>query len=469
MKNTNFFIASLLTLFLAGCGGGGGSDSPADSSSPASSSPSFTAMTASPASVYAGQTSVHFVISGGGNLSGRTLTASFGGNACSSVFVSPNDASQLNATCTAPIANAQGQTTLQVFYQGTDISSGGASITLIDPDTQPAPTFASPTIETMATWGQSTAQLTITGGQNLYGRSFTATVAGIPCSNAVVSSTDFSRLKLTCTTPPGNASSVAVNAVVRYQGNDLTAGGIAHVFATCADLATPTAGVARPQLCNAEAGSLAVTADSTRGTWRNSFDKPMLIAPNGFFVGQQLIGFNGGNIAFGDGTWTTTSAEYLHTSVSPYNTSGTFIPLKEVSDPNTSGFKYTTYALENALAADQDSATGLWGSDTAGITLNIASNGNYTGTSSGSSFGACTLSGTLTPVNAATKFNLFNMTMVATGTGDCKLLKNTNLTGLASIGFVNTGTSDAPVWQYDLQLIVRAASQMYLIAYPVKQ
>lgn len=469
MTQTRLYPATLLALLLTACGGGGGGGGNAASSAPppavGPTDPVAGTLSAVPGSVFLTQKGIAFTVSGFSNASG-SFTARFGDSNCYSVYAS--SATTLKATCDAPSTAGTSSATLQVFYLGAPLGSGIA-VPVVDPATQPAPTFTAPTIESGATWGSNTASLTVTGGQNLFGRSFTASVAGMPCSGATVSGSDLTRLRLTCPTPPGNASSPAVKVVVRYNGSDLTGGGIDFAFAACSPLATPTEGVVAPQLCNADAGSLAASGDSTRGAWYDGFDNLMLVSPSGSYLAKLLIGFTGGNIAFTADSWTTSSAEHLFVSTTAYNTSGSFVPFRAITDAvSTNGLDQERYGSENALAANQASLTGLWGKASDAISLNIASNGSYTGTTSGTNFGTCTLTGNVTHVNPATQYNLYTVTMVAKG-ASCKLLINTNLTGLANIGVYNVSPSGPAVLGYGLQLLVRAPGQMYIAAGALKQ
>lgn len=475
MNISRIFCGTLVIASLSACGGGGGGgggdDSPAPAAtSPTSGTPTLEDAVATPTSVLATQEGIRFSVSSDtrldlGRLSG-SITMRLNGVSCATPSLSVSSGTTVAATCDAPVT--PGTANLQVFMGSTELTNGGVPITIVDPATQPAPAFTTPTITGSATWGQKNASIVVTGGQNLIGRTFSATVDGVPCTSAIPDTVDLSRLTLKCNTPPGGSDSTPVKVVVSHEGNDLTAGGISHAFGTCAASGITFDGVTLPRLCNADSGSLAAKRIDTIGTWRNFSGNPLLLSPTGRFMAPQTVGFRGGDIAFSNGTWQMANAEDLFLSSTPSNLNGTHTPF--VSITNSAGtFKYENYDIANALAVTQSNLTGQWGNSGTPLSLTIAANGNFTGTTSGTSFGTCSLTGSITEAQAGLKHNLFNVQIKAATNAACKLLQNVNVPGLASLLITNQGTSSAPDYKLTLVLAAHQPATFYMVASALRQ
>lgn len=471
MNISRSLCASLIIASLTACGGGGGGDSspPPASVAPPDDTASFVGAVVSPTSMFATQQDVTLTISGASNLLtglSSSLIVKLNGTACGYASIDYPAGTSLTVSCDAPAT--PGTATLQFFVGTTELSSSGITVSVIDPDTQPAPAFTTPTLTGSATWGQSNATILVTGGQNLFGRTFSATVDGNPCYSAVADTIDLSRLKLRCNTPPGGSGSTPVKVVVKHEGNDLTAGGISHTFATCAASGISFDGVTLPRLCNADAGSLAAKRIDTIGIWKDTFGNPMLLAPTGRFLAAQLIGFRGGDIAFSNGTWQMSNAEYLSSSASTSNLNGTHVPFVTI-DASEGTFDFDNYDPANALAVNQGSLTGQWGNSGTPLSLTIAANGDFTGTTSGTDLGTCSLTGSIKEAQAGTQHNIFTLQMKAAISSSCELLQNVTVPGLVSLLVANRGTSIAPDYKLVLTLMAHQPASFYMTAYADRQ
>jgi hypothetical protein len=84
---------------------------------------------------------------------------------------------------------------------------------------------------------------------------------------------------------------------------------------------------------------------------------------------------------------------------------------------------------------------GTWVVASASIT--VASDGSLTGATSGTSFGTCTLAGSITLAEPATAKNLFLWSVVASGGSACKLEQGSPYKGFSAIVFHAAGNSVA--------------------------
>ncbi|MDN7423974.1 hypothetical protein QZL92_24535, partial [Burkholderia dolosa] len=110
-----------------------------------------------------------------------------------------------------------------------------------------------------------------------------------------------------------------------------------------------------------------------------------------------------------------------------------------------------TYNAENALSVTQDSVTGAWATTNASFT--IASGGSVTGTLSG-----CNMTGTL--LLATPNCNMYDMTLTASASSDCKLPAGVPLAGSAAIMFVPIRGSNG--FQRSILYVLRAADYSFV-------
>lgn len=147
------------------------------------------------------------------------------------------------------------------------------------------------------------------------------------------------------------------------------------------------------------------------------------------------------------------------------------------SSTNSGGsqtWSFPSYSSANALSVSLADLAGLWGGGTpmeGPLSLLIDASGGVSGTTLNGStgFGSCTVTGTLSLYTPGSQRNLFKIELTPAGGSGCHLTAAKH-TGLAAIGFVNTGTVQAPVWKRNLQFIVgRPNGQGFFNGYPVKQ
>ena len=194
----------------------------------------------------------------------------------------------------------------------------------------------------------------------------------------------------------------------------------------------------------------------------------MLIGPTGRFLAAQNIGFRGGDITFSNGTWQMANAEYLSSSSSTSNLTGTHIPFVTI-DASAGTFEFDRYDPANALAVSQSTLTGQWGNSGTPLSLTIAANGNFTGATSGTDFGTCALTGSIKEAQAGTQHNIFTLQLKAATNAACNLLQNVNVPGLASLLVTNQGTSVAPDYKLTLVLMAHQPATFYMVASALRQ
>lgn len=200
------------------------------------------------------------------------------------------------------------------------------------------------------------------------------------------------------------------------------------------------------------------------------------VAPNGEYIEQQLIGFSGGSMTVGAGTWSfNPGTEYLFVTVKAVTGSGVFVPKtswtgtwQESQSSLVQNLRYTNYSDANALSVTQDSAAGLWGATGSELSVQVDAAGNLVGNTTGSTFGACSLAGSLTLLTPGSNRNLFRARLTPSGDSTCKLAKSEHV-GLGAISFLNTASSGSPVWKRRLMFVVRVPGSSYFSGFAVKQ
>jgi hypothetical protein len=132
---------------------------------------------------------------------------------------------------------------------------------------------------------------------------------------------------------------------------------------------------------------------------------------------------------------------------------GSFGPL---GDDTSLPWGRVDYDLSNSLAVTPSSLQGRWRSSNGDMTLEFDEDGILiSGTTSGTGYGTCTLSGTVQQSSPGTRKNLFRLTLsgqnAATGTEpQCDLRPEDTYTGLGAIILTMTGFFSAPSYYREL-------------------
>lgn len=113
------------------------------------------------------------------------------------------------------------------------------------------------------------------------------------------------------------------------------------------------------------------------------------------------------------------------------------------------------YSVANALAATASDVVGTWSATN--LSVSVSSLGALSGTTSGSDFGVCNLTGTVTQVSPGTSKNMFavSATPSAASSGTCLLDTTRPFTGYAAITFANIGSAGSPLYVRSLTVMVR--------------
>jgi hypothetical protein len=455
-------------LVLSACGGGGGG-----SGGTGTTEPSFKSPTVTPATAHWGTSGAQFVVSGGAHLEGSSFTARLGETACASATVDDADPTKLKVVCDIPSGGPSSRLSLEILLDGKKVSGTDMElyVALDWPSATGPASFSSAKASSTATWWQKSAPIRVTGGVNLPGHALTAVMDGLPCGTIGVSSEDAGTLELTCSTRPGGPGTKAKLAI-QENGVTLPGGEVELELAACADPGAPTSGVLPPQLCNAPAGTTAAVSAGLEGGWWDGTTKTLvLFAPNGQFIGYGGLGeeYWGGQWSASSSTWSPSSAEYFGVlDPEPFTAVGTVTPFTSVSNPSVDA-----YLEMNALPVSQSGApgtagvAGTWGFSTADLTLTVDSLGAFTGKTSGSTYGTCTLYGSVTVI--APPKDMLSIALTAAGGTGCKLWQSNQLTGLGYIDVINLGTTASPRYEYYLALILRSAGHFYMSGTALRQ
>ncbi|HET9956082.1 MAG TPA: hypothetical protein VFQ61_16360 [Polyangiaceae bacterium] len=391
-------------------------------------------------------------------------------------------------------AAAGGQTAGGQTAGGTDSSIGnsaGGSSNVTPAGS--APTFAANSeVTAPVVWGTEDAKVRINHVSNLNaGTTFAliASVDGIPCSKLGLADADSTILELACTIPPGNADKAPPKLLIQQLGYtqnlktvylEVPRGSFTLPVEECEASPTPAEGVALPQLCRADPGSIAATGRGFEGIYAGT-------VPHVSDTQSHNFGFVAGDGTYVSGNntlWQVEGAGWLEAgrmvpnqepwsplqgfsfdiaegiSVKsgefyPADATGTFIPYTGNS------VLVNTYSVANALAVSMSSVAGVWKNKDSGLSLSIAVEGDE-GQITGSVYltpelQTCAISGTIRLREPDTAKNLYDIALEVTQVEnsaniECDTADHAKLRGLAAIDFRNVGTRLSPVYAHTLDL-----------------
>jgi hypothetical protein len=351
------------------------------------------------------------------------------------------------------------------------------------------PKFSSKSaVTTDATWGTVDAKLSISNVSNLSvvsGMYLAASVDEIPCTEAKMNEENTSVFELTCSIPPGNASKPLPKLSIKgvagtTQGllkfEELENGNFEVPVKECSAAATPTSGVALPQLCRPDAGSMALTGKKYEGLFTGSVVPGENEVTGFFFVasdGTYLSGNDGGSspedymkmgkLVPSDRPWDPFDGYYCDLKDALEISGGTY----QFDDENEckyipySGNSITglSYSISNALAVTLSSVAGTWSNERSNTTFSISVDGD-TGTISGaSSYGeykSCNYTGSIRLREPNSKKNLFDVSLTITNAAEdgtiygCNFPNNSKVQGFAALHYRNIGTNLSPIYKQTL-------------------
>lgn len=113
-------------------------------------------------------------------------------------------------------------------------------------------------------------------------------------------------------------------------------------------------------------------------------------------------------------------------------------PLEPTRNPTSFAMDYN---VANALSVTQASLQGTWRNTSSGddISISIDADGKVTGTSTGTSFGNCVLTGDVKLADPNSSINVFKQSLVGAG-GACKLQSGATYLGLSAVTFIPAGS-----------------------------
>lgn len=187
----------------------------------------------------------------------------------------------------------------------------------------------------------------------------------------------------------------------------------------------PVAGSeAAPSLSTPQPGSTADLGSSSEGIYE-AFYGYTFVGPTGRLARRNLLDWVWGSIAVNGSDWTFNSDTRVIRSNFPEKTatgSGTFTPKQAMNGSYSVDGRPATdwgplkYSLANALAVTQESLTGKWSvsdSSTFNMSIEIDATGAFSGTTSGSSLGVCSISGSAVQTHAGSAKNAYDLKMAA--------------------------------------------------------
>lgn len=225
-----------------------------------------------------------------------------------------------------------------------------------------------------------------------------------------------------------------------------------------------------PSLSAPQPGSLAQATAGIAGIYTSLLSTLIVDTANNFIYVPN-VGMYAGSMSLTGSNWSLNSdSKNYFMTVKPASGSGTFINHQTLTGSIQTTPIDLTYNAANALAINQTDLEGTWVSSNSGVTISLGldASGNISGTSTGGSFGICTLTGTYTQTNPGSQFNLFNVVLTASGSG-CSLEKGNAYTGLSAVMFTAAGDYVANGYRRYLSLGLKTDSGSTLSAYPVKQ
>lgn len=230
------------------------------------------------------------------------------------------------------------------------------------------------------------------------------------------------------TRPYGTAYSVNVvqqpvgqNCAVA-KGSGVTTEDTSSVAVSCVASLLPGA-ENRPTLAAPQPGSTAAVGNGLEGSYVDLFGTYLFIASDGTYVRRAWSGMAFGKISSNAGTWKVESGFYSPELGNPnaLSGSGTFTAFRTVSGTDSGGAVSHTFDSSNALAVEQNELQGQWSTDDGAFDISLDATGRFTGTTSGTAFGACNVGGMVTSADPGTKKNVFRVAMTASGGTACKL------------------------------------------------
>lgn len=226
-----------------------------------------------------------------------------------------------------------------------------------------------------------------------------------------------------------------------------------------------------PSLLAPQAGSTAAVGNGLEGVYTDFFHDNLLIAADGTYVRENF----GGGTSFGvvtktSDTWTVQSGKNADEfgKTSPLVGSGTFTPFRKLTGTeNKSSINYD-YISANALAIEQRELTGRWLTN-GGFDITIDQAGNFSGTTAGTIYGACNVSGSVTTADAGSKKNIFKVKLTASGGSACLMDTVHAYSGLGNVGFYSA--TDIAANGYKRMLVMSMANDngAWFTAAPRKQ
>ncbi|MDN8617324.1 hypothetical protein [Variovorax ginsengisoli] len=218
----------------------------------------------------------------------------------------------------------------------------------------------------------------------------------------------------------------------------------------------PVAGSeAAPSLSAPQPGSTADVGSASEGIYESLYGITF-VGPTGQLVRRDLLNWVWGSIAVNGSNWSFNSDTRAIRSTSADQTvtgSGTFTPKKAMNGTySLDGRPATdwgplTYSLANALAVTQESLAGKWAtanSSTFNMSIEVDATGSFTGTTSGSTIGVCSISGSAVQTQPGTAKNSYAMTLSAINAASssqtaCALDTTLPYTGPAGIVLTSAG------------------------------
>jgi hypothetical protein len=180
-----------------------------------------------------------------------------------------------------------------------------------------------------------------------------------------------------------------------------------------------------------------------------------MISPTGQLMSKRFFGWIRGSITVTGANWifdAGTENVGSDFGVMPVTGSGTFSPKATMDGTYAEGGGLTkawgplTYSAANALAVKQESVTGKWSleANNLAVTLNVDGAGAFEGTSSGTEFGTCKLTGKVIHAQPDTSKNSYSVQLdaadAATGTEvPCQLDTTSTYFGPAAIALTPAG------------------------------
>ena len=219
----------------------------------------------------------------------------------------------------------------------------------------------------------------------------------------------------------------------------------------------PVAGSeAAPSLSAPQPGSTADVGSSSEGIYEGFYGYTF-VGTTGQLVRKNLLDWVWGSITVNGTDWTFNTETRVVRSYFADQTvtgSGTFTPKQAMNGTYSKDGRPATdwgplqYSLANALAATQESLTGKWSvsdSSTFNMSIEIDASGSYTGTTSGSTIGVCSISGNASQTQVGSAKNMYVMTLAAINAASgnqtaCALDTTLPYTGPAGIVLTKAGT-----------------------------